>query len=409
MSARAQEVLAAGRLIALRAAPYFRSMLHSFECREAPGLGTVACTVRGILLYDPEWVAVRTPAEMAGLWAHESMHRLLGHHHRCGTRDPRTFNQAGDLAINPAVEEMGLTLPVGDARGLYPADCGFDRGLTADAYYDLLSKGGGKGGKGAGDGEQPKAGGGWCGSVAGRPVPGEPPPTEGRGDAAQARLVRETADAIRDHARARGTLPAGLARFAEEALAPARIPWRTVLARRVRAAAAWSAGAVDHRYDGPGRRQAGIGYGVGLPVLPRLRAPVPRVAVVVDTSGSMSTDDLAAALTETRGVLAAVGAAVDFVACDAAVHGGVRAVRSVKEAAASLRGGGGTDMRPALDALAARRPRPNVIIVATDGWIGDAGPAPAWARVVWLLVGKSALQTPPAPWGDVVRVEEVSP
>ena len=42
----AQEIITAGRLKALHAAPYFRSIILNFVVREAPGLGTVAVTVR---------------------------------------------------------------------------------------------------------------------------------------------------------------------------------------------------------------------------------------------------------------------------------------------------------------------------------------------------------------------------
>lgn len=444
---RARELLAAGRLIAKRKAPYFRALLFSFVAREAPLLGTIGVSVNGIVLWDPWMIAQQTAEQVGGLWLHESMHRLNKHAERRGTRDPRLWNHAGDLAINEAVIEMGAELPQGIWEGLFPVKLGFPRGLSADEYYELLLKkeqqegagagkkpkkgqkgdaskgtgaasadgeeegddasGEGGGGNDAdhdhpGNGEKPKAGGGWCGSCAGRPIPGEPEENDpdGRSQGEMERLNRETAEAIREFAsKGIGRLPNALRRWADEALAVPKIPWRTKLASIAKRAIAWRSGAVNHRYDAPSRRQAGLGYGIGRPILPRLRTPVPRISIVVDTSGSMGTKEIGDALGEVQGILTAVGAEVDFCACDAAVHE-LRPVASIREAIASLKGGGGTDFRPAFTALEARKPRPEVIIFATDGY----GPAPEvpphGIRTIWLLVGGN--ENPPAEWGDAV-------
>lgn len=398
--ASATEILAAGRLIARRAAPYFRSLLLSFESRPAPGLGTVGCTASGILLFDPEFVSKRTPEEMGGLWVHECMHRLQKHAERCGHRDGKTFNEAGDLTINPMVLDMGLKLPDGDAAPMLPDQFGWERGLTADEYYDRLKKLPPDPNRGSND---PHAGGGFCGSCAGRPLPNEPPESEGRSKAEQDRLCRQTAEAIREHAaKTRGNMPSDLVRWADDILSPPKVPWGSKLSRSIRSAIGWRAGAVQHRWDGPGRRQAGVGYGPGKPVMPRLRAPTPNVAIVVDTSGSMGQKEMSAALREANGALKAVGADVDFLSCDAQVHG-LGKIRRIEDAMALCKGGGGTDFRPAFEALEKRRPKPEVVIFATDGY----GPAPAeqpeGMKTIWLLIGGDKA---PATWGEAIVVDD---
>ncbi|MFC7511404.1 VWA-like domain-containing protein [Streptomyces thermocarboxydus] len=88
-------------------------------------------------------------------------------------------------------------------------------------------------------------------------------------------------------------------------------------------------------------------------VLPSLRRPLPWVAVVVDTSGSMGDAELAAALAEITGVLREVGVRgnrVTVLACDADVHA-VSRVTSAEQV--TLGGGGGTDMRVGIDAALA--------------------------------------------------------
>jgi len=157
-------------------------------------------------------------------------------------------------------------------------------------------------------------------------------------------------------------------------------------------------GAVDYSYRRPSRRSA-----VTAPVvLPALRRPVPQVAVVCDTSGSMTEDLLAMALAEVEGLLRALGLArqVRVLACDTAV-GPAQRVSSARQV--QLIGGGGTDMGAGIAAAAALRPRPGVTVVLTDGFTPwPAGP-PKGMRVVIGLLGERAPEAPS--WARAVRVE----
>ncbi len=404
--------------------------------------------------------------EMAGLMVHEALHLLLKHgaRGRKAGRDPQIDNDAADLAINPTVLEMGCKLPEGEVlpgmahgvlHGLFPEELGFPRGETTDQYYERLrqqkanqpkpSKKPGQGGKGkgmkgaGGQGEpsdpndeqgeggeggdddhqkpgggkpqhkttdKPKTGGGWCGSCAGRPMPNEPDQKNpaARSDAEMGRMARQVAAAIREEGqRGKGTVPSMLQRWADELLAPAEVPWEQELAMVTRNACAWRENAADHRYDAPSRRQAGIGYGPGRAILPRLRMPVPDVTIIVDTSGSMGSRELGLVGREVNGILKAIGANITFCACDASVHG-ITKVRNIKEAMAAMKGGGGTDMRPAFDAVMKLRPRPQVIVCLTDLQIGDPGPQPPGVKVIWVGVG--AYQGADPPWGRTVRIKK---
>ena len=168
----------------------------------------------------------------------------------------------------------------------------------------------------------------------------------------------------------------------------------------MRGAVAYKSGAVDCNWKRPSRRQGGVGFGVGRPVMPSFHAPVPEVAVVIDTSGSMGKDQLSAALSEIQGVLSATGANVTCVVCDATVHG-IKPIRNVQDAAAMLKGGGGTAMAPALAALEKTKPLPQVVIVCTDGYI-DSPLKPSF-EVVWCIVGGHTGFT--MEYGEVVHVE----
>lgn len=247
---------------------------------------------------------------------------------------------------------------------------------------------------------------GHCGSVAGHELPDEVT-GEGSGERSDASLEntrRVTAEAIRQHVakRGQGSVPAGLARWADVQLGTPQIPWQSKLARACRRVIAYRPGGLDYRYSRMSRRQSAVGYGRGRPILPSLVAPVPRVAVVLDTSGSMGDEEVGAALTEASGVLKAVGAEVEFVACDARVHV-LQKVRRVSELKDLVKGGGGTDFRPAFEALQKRKDPPEVVIFATDG----CGPAPAaqpkGMQVIWLLLGP--YKDSPCSWGEQIEID----
>ncbi len=123
-------------------------------------------------------------------------------------------------------------------------------------------------------------------------------------------------------------------------------------------------------------------------ILPSLRQPLPRVAVVIDTSGSMSDSMLAQVLGEVSGLLASVGVARDrlhVVCCDAQAYESQR-VLNAKDV--RLLGGGGTDMGAGIAAEADLRPRPDLIIVLTDGHTPWPPRAPGRTKVVVGLMDK---------------------
>ena len=90
--------------------------------------------------------------------------------------------------------------------------------------------------------------------------------------------------------RSRGSVPGGLARSAAELLHPKVDPARELLAK-VKYAVGCTSGFGDFTYRKPNRRQPQGGA-----LLPAHVKPIPRVTVIVDTSGSMEQSDLALAL-----------------------------------------------------------------------------------------------------------------
>jgi predicted metal-dependent peptidase len=362
---------------------------------------------------DPELTAGWTAAQLGSVLIHHVCHLLRTHGERAqgaGVRPDEAADwvRAADAEINDDLVPAGLDLP---GQPVLPRDLRAEDGLLAEQYFDAIRRvapqglggvgvavpiGAGRAPDGAGADNQARSG-RWldCGSGA----DGIPRPGQGTGGLPrwQAELLqRQVAQDVMAHAKLPGSVPAGLLRWAEEVLTP-KVNWRAVLAAELRRAVAEVSGAVDYSYRRPSRRSAVAGP----VVLPALRRPVPEVAVVCDTSGSMTEDLLAMVLAEVEGLLRALGLArqVRVLACDAAVAP-VQRVSSARQV--ELLGGGGTNMGAGIGAAAALRPRPAVTVVLTDGYTPWPAVAPKGMRVVVGLLGEAAPDAPP--WARAVRV-----
>jgi predicted metal-dependent peptidase len=394
--------LAAARLWAAAHYPYLASGIFGARVVPAPGIGTVAVDPGWRLWADPDVTAGWTAAELGSVLVHHVCHLLREHGSRAGPagvrpEESRTWIRSADAEINDDLVPAGLQLP-GDP--VLPRHLGCAPGQLAEQYFAAGRKarpdpagapGPDQGGHGLGGQALD------CGSGAdgfGRPwqagEPGVLPPWQAR------LLQRLVAQQCVSAGRQAGTVPAGLLRWAQAVLEP-KVDWRRALAAELRKAVADTAGAVDYTYRRPSRRAAVAGN----VVLPALRRPVPEVAVVCDTSGSMSDDLLSASLAEVQGLLSALGLArsLRVLACDTAA-GPAQRISSARQV--ELVGGGGTDMGTGIAAAARLRPRPAVIVVLTDGYTPWPDGPPRGSRVVVGLLGDDA---PDAPgWARAIRV-----
>jgi predicted metal-dependent peptidase len=379
--------------------PYLATGVFGAEVIADRDSGTVSVDESWRMHADPELTAGWTAAQLGSVLIHHVCHLLRTHGERAqgaGVRPDEAADwiRAADAEINDDLVPAGLELP---GTPVLPRDLRAEDGLLAEQYFDAIRRPAAQAGSGAGAENQARSG-RWldCGSGA----DGIPRPGQGDGGLSrwQADLLRrQVAQEVIAHGKLAGTVPAGLLRWAEEVLNP-KVNWRAVLAAELRRAIAEVSGAVDYSYRRPSRRSAVAGP----VVLPALRRPVPEVAVVCDTSGSMTEDLLAMVLAEVEGLLRALGLArqVRVLACDTAVAP-VQRVSSARQV--QLIGGGGTDMGAGISAAAALRPRPAVTVVLTDGYTPWPAAAPKGMRVVVGLIGEGAPDAPS--WTRAVRVE----
>ena len=190
-----------------------------------------------------------------------------------------------------------------------------------------------------------------------------------------------------------GSVPGGLARAAAELLHPRVDPARELLAK-VKYAVGCTSGFGDFTYRKPNRRQPQGGA-----LLPAHVKPIPRVTVIVDTSGSMEQSDLALALGVIGNALRSLPdpRGLRVLAGDTAVACAKNVFRPEQ---IELSGGGGTDMAALIVAAAEERPAPKAILVVTDGYTGWPR-EPVGPRVVACLTQARTADSVPK-WIDTV-------
>ena len=383
--------VAAARLWATARMPYLSSAIFASTVVSQPASGTIAIDRSWKVHADPGIVDQMTVEQLGRLFVHLSGHAIRDHASRAQQlgvaqdNQRARWNRCADAEINDdlLVDDLVPNVATDEPRNLR---C--EPGQLAESYYATARDG-------------PRR---WdCGAGAdGCDRPGD---GHGQIDPQQARLLRLSvaAEIQRQHGREPGTIPGGWLRWGESVL-PSRIDWRRVLAAEVRSAVAAVAGKVDYSYRRPSRR-AHLNRKV---VLPTLRRPIPDVAIVCDTSGSMHERLLARALTEIEAVLTKAGlrqAQVRVLAVDTDVH----IVRRVSRAAhVQLAGGGGTDMGAGIESAAQLRPRPSVVIVLTDGYTPWPDQPPPGIRVIvgLLTEGMRPPGWAPPGWARTVVIDD---
>lgn len=388
----------AARVLAERHMPYFSIGVQTMGLIEAPGLGTMACTEEGALMVDLEAIGNDMPLQAATGLLHEYLHHYLEHapRFRAGVKrglykDPQDrprWNTATDCEINDGLADAGLPMEFGEGEHMItPQSLGMPAHQTAEQYMVLLAQ----------RPPQPprtrRAGCGECGSAGGVPAPGEPPATPqgeqpaaaGAGRTPQFMAdVRTVVDAAINQqiaTKGMGSVPQAFAKAAQVRRRVTPLRWDQELALAARNVAQLRAGTDDYTYEMPSRWSGAFAHQSPRPIMPAMRQLVAEVAFVFDTSGSMGGEDTARLLGQAEQILKAVpGCRITIVACDARVHT-MQRVKSVKDV--KLVGGGGTDFRPAFDALSRFKPKPDLVVFGTDGYGSYPVAAPGF-RTVWL-------------------------
>lgn len=410
------------RMLASKIFPYWRSLLWSLTPVEAPGLGTIGVDKYLRFYVDTEVVKKWTPNNAFVSLIHELIHITNRHHSRGnGIED----NIPADFAVNSWIDEL---LPLANEAfqrlqvatpleaptdWVHPKQFDLPVGLTLEEYKELWrnhpknpgpmkivfvmqGEGDGQDQGQSGDGkheQKPGVGKGCCGSCAHKgPAPWEQPAphnggADGLSEAEVEVRLKQVAEAIRDSAnKSIGRTPGCLNKWAEGELTPPTISWQQELASATCNAVSWAAGAVSQTWRKINRRsQHDI-------LFPGLMNPIPSIAAVMDSSGSMGGAEFVKAQSEFVGVIQAVcHFPVPTLIVDADVQ---KTMRVLDPRKMPYVGGGGTDMTVGIKAALNLRPKPRVIIVFTDGFTPWQMEPPHGVRVIAVIVHPNGPKPP---------------
>jgi predicted metal-dependent peptidase len=424
-----EKKLTRARTQLLLSQPFFGSLCLRLKLSPGP-VPTMATDGRRIL-YNPAFVGSLDPAELEGVLAHEVMHVALGHHCRRGERQRKTWNEAADYAVNPILIGNGFTLPSGVLL-----DPSFDNLSAEEIYARLIQRPGIGGDSGTPSPPETNPSGG-SSQQGGNPspsvqspqpsgtsnnCPGPPSPQQndraseesplgedhpgGFGEvldatdedgnpaspAEKSRQEHEwaiAADQALRSAKMCGREPGNVARPLQESR-QSRQDWRSILRDFVAATMP-----SDYRWTPPNRRH--ISRGLYLPSVDR--SGLGRIAVAVDTSGSIGVRELEQFAGEISAIAdEAKPEAIHVVYCDAAVQSS-QEFGPGEPLELEPKGGGGTDFRPVFDWVAQNAINPVCLIYLTD-LCCYSYPAPPEYPVLWVTNSRRT-----APLGETVRIE----
>jgi predicted metal-dependent peptidase len=375
---KARESITKARSSLVLTAPFFASLALKMKLIEDSTCKTM--WTDGVAMgYNPKFVESLPLEQVKGLICHEVMHVACNHNTRRGQRDHEKWNMACDYAVDPIVKEAGFIQP------WESIDPKYHNWEAERIYNDLFqdhndnspqySAGQNHNNQ---DNEYP------CGYGEVRDLPGK---NGGKASKAEKRQVEQEQKVAVQQAlqvtKSQGALPESLERLINEITEP-KVPWREVLARFLTENAR-----NDYSWQRPNPRfiQQGL-------YLPELKNPeLGLVALLVDTSGSISQQDLNDFASEILGILAVYKTELMVIYVDAAVQGFDVISSDDTELNLELKGGGGTDYRPGFTWLQEAGHQPTAVVYMTDGYCRSFPDEPDFPTL-WALTQKTSYFKP---------------
>ena len=389
-----------------------------------------AATDGTTIWFSPQFLAELADSELDFVMMHEIMHVVLRHCARTGERDNEQFNIACDIVVNSNIllsnnnriesitlrkygASMHLT-PDGNEGHLYTAEQVYEMlGKQQQASSDGRGKGS-SGGKQSAGGNRRTAPRGKSASQAGQTSGGKTgSPSDSNtwdnhsrwsvtDDPAEEALwekrLKDACEAvrIRDPSNERGLLPLFAQRILEELRRP-QTDWRTVLNDFVQE------DITDYSFTPPDRRFGESDF--FLPDYNEREEIVSNILFMIDTSGSMSDQEVTAAYSEIKGAIDCFNGRLrgwlGF------FDGAVIAPKPFEDIGDLLSihpaGGGGTSFHVIFDYIRKHMADdlPASIIILTDGYAPFPKESAAMGiPVLWLLNNQDV----EPPWGRVTRI-----
>ena len=362
--------------------PFFGALAMRVDYVEDKSHAT-AWTDGKLIGYNPDFIESLSLNQTVGLLAHEVMHLAMKHQLRRGDREFEIWQQACDLTINDILTDAGFELP---PNGLHDASFADQ---AAERIYDTLYKLA----KQTDSGPQPPNpcdGGSDPNQAPAGSDPNGQAPTWGEvrdamaPDASEKELQQAEEDwdlAVANayqSAKSIGNIPGNIARMVEEAKAK-KVDWRDVLREFMEKNTCKD----DYTWMVPNRRYASSEF-----IMPSLAdgEDIPKIVVGVDTSGSVSSEELACYAAEIGSILEDFICDFEVIYCDTKVRHVQHLSHEDMPFKLDARGGGGTKLGPVFEYIKEHSIEAEAIIFFSDMMCYDFGKDPG-IPVIWLNTG----------------------
>ncbi|KUK41513.1 MAG: Uncharacterized protein XD69_0442 [Clostridia bacterium 62_21] len=380
-----KEDLASIKALTMLRAPFLGLLLGKMRIILDGKIDTVCATTAGEVIVNPFfWERLPGIEAKTFVLLHEALHLGFRHPWLARRRNRALYNLAADMVVNEMLFRHGYTgapPPAVTAEMIH--DTLRSRGVkvplaelrraSVEEVYHLLARAatrsaGGTDGQNAGDLRERESNRegvvvqeGGCG--------GENPE----------RYWQAAMPAALVAARAAGSVPADLARRVESSLR-GQVDWRRALRACLREGTGRT---VVTTWQRASRRYA------SLPGIKRLG--VQTLWALVDCSGSIGDELLRRFISEIHALARAHSCTLEIIPWDAQAYPSTRACSParVKVAAGRLRGGGGTVLRPALEALLQKMRSQDTVVILSDGYITDLE-QPATLNLYRRVTGRAA-------------------
>lgn len=314
--------------------PFFGELALRLNLIERADIPTLAVDGRNIF-YNPDFVTSLSDGLTKSAMAHEVFHCVLDHIGRRADREPRRWNFAGDYVINPILKDCGLE--IGEDWLYNPSFAG----MTTDEVYQLLPDNTDENAPGPGE----------PGGPLDHCMDGDPNDNETVLTDWKIATIQATSSA-----KAMGKLPATLARFLDELMAPI-VDWRERLRRFVTETAK-----DDYSWMRPNKRFMAQGF-----YLPTLHSEhMGEIVIAIDTSGSIDQTTLNAFGAKVKAIVqTARPSKTTVIYCDSKINH-IDTFEPEDELTFEMYGGGGTDFRPPFAHVQKHNLQPVCFVYLTD-------------------------------------------
>lgn len=371
VSEKSKQNLISAKIKLVRAFPFLSFLVMATEYQFTDGVPTCGATTvpRNIIFINDKFHdnGLKNDEERAFVLLHEILHIFLEHIGRQTEMhyNPQLFNVAADFCINSMIKELNSKKIQIPTMVLYNKKY---KSMSSDQIYHLiLEEAGGDankamkqyGGDNIGD-HQGK--GGQCPlDDLGQEAMSEKTKAENH-QKLSASLDNTNESDLKNMGQGQGA--ADMFRLFKDMI-ESRIPWQKVLREFITSSS-------NNRptYNRCSRRSTKH------IIFPSMTGDHVNLVFGVDTSGSMSSKDLADAMSELRGITDEFESwIVTFLSCDTCAHEIGRYVSEDGDEFAtidkSMIGGGGTDMNPMIEYANDLEEEPSVVVILTDGYIPD--------------------------------------